>query len=62
MARAKKDGKFLNCYIDRAVFDRLEEYCQKTAFPKTTVLEKALKKYLSEFDTDEEDKSLKKDF
>ena len=46
MARAKKDGKFLNCYIDRGIIEKLEEYCKATSIPKTSVVEKALIQYL----------------
>lgn len=46
MARAKKDGKFFNCYIDKEIFEKLEQYCEKTSIPKTSVVEKALSQYL----------------
>lgn len=46
MARAKKDGKFFNCYIDKEIFEKMERYCEKTSIPKTSVVEKALSQYL----------------
>ncbi|MBR1439818.1 MAG: ribbon-helix-helix domain-containing protein [Lachnospiraceae bacterium] len=50
MSRAKKDGKFLNCYIDKSILDKLEEYCDVTSVPKTSVVEKALQQYLMQFE------------
>ena len=46
MARIKKDGKFLNCYIRKDIFEKLELYCNDTSIPKTAVVEKALEQYL----------------
>jgi len=46
MARAKKDGQFLNCYIRKEIFDKLALYSDDTGIPKTVVVEKALQKYL----------------
>ncbi len=51
MPRAKKDGKFLNCYIDREILEKLEQYCGETGIPKTSVVEKALGQYLMQFET-----------
>lgn len=50
MPRAKKDGKFLNCYVDRKIFEKLEQYCNETGIPKTSVVEKALGQYLMQFE------------
>lgn len=50
MPRAKKDGKFLNCYVDKEIFVKLEQYCEKTSIPKTAVVEKALSRYLMQFE------------
>ncbi len=48
MARAKKDGQFLNCYVRKEIFERLTRYSDNTLLPKTAVVEKALEKYLNE--------------
>ncbi|SFO83370.1 Ribbon-helix-helix domain-containing protein [Acidaminococcus fermentans] len=48
MTRVKKDGKFLNCFIKREILEQLATYSDDTGIPKTTVVEKALKKYLDE--------------
>lgn len=50
MPRAKKDGKFLNCYVNKNIMDKLEKYCDKTSIPKTSVVEKALGQYLTQFE------------
>ena len=50
MPRAKKDGKILNCYVDRKIFEKLEQYCNETGIPKTSVVEKALGQYLTQFE------------
>lgn len=50
MPRPKKDGIFLNCYVNRQIIDKLETYCDKTGIPKTRVVEKALSQYLMQFE------------
>jgi len=45
MARAKKDGKYLNCYLDLTVHNKLSKYCKLNHETKTAVIEKALLKY-----------------
>ena len=50
MPRTKKDGKFLNCYVDKEILEKLERYCGKTSIPKTSVVEKALSQYLMQFE------------
>ena len=44
--RAKKDGKFLNLYIDRGIYEALDSYCESEDCTKTEVVELAVKKYL----------------
>ena len=46
MAKAKKDGKFFNCYLNRTLWERLTRYSDVTGVPKTVVIEKSLSKYL----------------
>ncbi len=48
MARAKKDGKFISCYIEKTLYDKLETYSVETKMPKTSVIEIALEHYLKE--------------
>ncbi len=50
MARAKKNGKYVNYYIDATVVERLEQYCEETGLTKTMALERILKAYFAELD------------
>ncbi|MCR4586149.1 MAG: ribbon-helix-helix domain-containing protein [Lachnospiraceae bacterium] len=45
MARAKKDGKFFNCYIKQDLWEKITEYSEVTRLPKTAIVEKALEDY-----------------
>ena len=50
MARAKKNRKTTaNFYLDKEVFELLEQYPGETGIPKTTVMEKALQQHLKNF-------------
>ena len=46
MARQKKDGQFLNCYMRKDLYDRVETYCNETMIPKTAIVEKAVQEYM----------------
>ncbi len=46
MARAKKEGQFLNAKISQDLFDRVVNYCEKSRLSKTAVMEMALQMYL----------------
>ena len=50
MARARKDGKYINLRIQKAVYQRYEDYCQKEARTKTAALERMISTYLDEYD------------
>ena len=57
MARPKvKKWKNLGIRLDEEVFRMLEEYCEKTGLKKTTVVEKALRKYIKDILVNEEEK------
>ena len=49
MGRVKKDGKSLNCVIDRIIFEQLETYCNDVGQTKTMAVERILKQFLSEY-------------
>ena len=53
MARPKKDGRHINYYIDRMIFERLEEYADEKGQTMTTALERILKQF---FDKNDEGK------
>ena len=48
MQREKKDSRNFTCKFDRGIFERLEEFCQLSGQSKTTVVERAVQKYLEE--------------
>ena len=52
MPRKKKDGRHINYYIDRVIFERLEEYADEKGQTMTTGLERILKQFFDK--TDEE--------
>ena len=58
MPRQKKDGRHINYYIDRKVFEELEEYAQEKGQTMTTALERILSQFFEqsrkEKDTEEE--------
>lgn len=46
MAKAKKDGEYLHCYIKSDIMSKLNQYVDETGYSKTVVVEKALKQFL----------------
>lgn len=46
MARPKKDGKYVNFYIDSELLKRLKEYCEETGLSKTAAIERFIAKGL----------------
>lgn len=48
MARPKKDGRYINCYMNSNVLDKLEKYCEDTGLTKTVAMERILDKFLTE--------------
>lgn len=57
MARAKKNGTYLNVCIETPIYERLEKLCDEAGQTKTIAVERALNAYLDEFD--EKQKMLK---
>lgn len=53
MPRKKKDGRHINYYIDRMIYERLEEYADKKGQTMTMALERILKQF---FDKNDEEK------
>ena len=54
MPRKKKDGRHINYYIDRMIYERLEEYADEKGQTMTMALERILKQVVNK--TDEEKK------
>ena len=46
MARAKKNGEFINCKIEQSIVDKLNLYSEQSMIPKTAIVEMAVKEYL----------------
>ena len=45
MARQKKSGTYLNIYLEQTLSDTLDKYCAQTDRTKTSVVERALRRY-----------------
>lgn len=46
MARAKKEGSYLNAKLPTEIIERISAYSEATRIPKTAIVEMALKEYL----------------
>lgn len=53
MPRQKKDGRHINYYIDRKVFEELEAYAQEKGQTMTTALERILAQFFEQQKKDE---------
>lgn len=43
MPRPKKDGRYLNLYLDRALYEEFEQFCESLGQTKTVAAERAFK-------------------
>lgn len=50
MPRKKKDGRFINYYIDRTIYARLERYAQAKGQQMTTAIERILQEHLDRYE------------
>ncbi len=57
MARAKKEGNFVNCKVRQEILDRLNDYADKSMIPKTSIVEKAIEEYLDKVAPIQDDKN-----
>ena len=48
MAKPKKDGQFINFYLDRNLYNRLSCYAEEKGQTKTLAIERILKKHFDE--------------
>ena len=46
MPRAKKDGHYINYYIDREIYERLKQYADDKGQTMTVAIERILKEFL----------------
>lgn len=49
MARAKKNGTYLNVCIENSIYKQLNEICEDAGQTKTTVVERALNSYFCNY-------------
>jgi len=54
MARKKKDGRHINYFIDRQIFERLEQYADDKGQQMTTAIERILKDYLDKYEAEKQ--------
>lgn len=50
MPRPKKDGRFINYFIDRTIYDRLKVYAEDKGQSMTTALERILSAHLDRYE------------
>lgn len=46
MPRPKKDGRYLNLYLDRALYEEFEQFCESLRQTKTVAAERAFRMYM----------------
>ena len=51
MARQKKDGRHINYYIDREIFEKLSNYAQENGQTMTMALERIIKTFFEQQDS-----------
>lgn len=49
MAKAKKNGTYLNVCIDAKIYDSLSELCKEAGQTKTIAVERALSEYIKNY-------------
>lgn len=54
MPRLKKDGRYLNLYLDRALHEEFEQFCESLGQTKTVASERALRMYMDAIERKEE--------
>lgn len=50
MARPKKDGVYINYYIQKDIKDRLDRYCEDVGQTNTMAIERILKQFLDDYE------------
>ena len=49
MARPKKENHPISIRMDKAIYDRLTEFCEVSGQPKTVAIERAIAAYVNEY-------------
>ena len=52
MPRKKKDGRFINYYLDRNLFERLQRYAEDKGQQMTAALERILEEHLDDYEAE----------
>ena len=50
MAKPRKEAQPLSIRMDKPTFDRLNEYCEDSGQSKTVAIERAINKYIDEYE------------
>lgn len=50
MARAKKNGTYLNVCIETEIYDKLDKFCTEAGQTKTIAVERALTDYINRYE------------
>ena len=56
MPRKKKDGRHINYFLDRQIYERLERYADEKGQQMTTALERILKEHLDRYEAEQKEK------
>ena len=56
MPRKKKDGRHINYYIDRLIYERLAKYAEEKGQTMTMALERILKDFFEKTETEQTEK------
>ena len=57
MARPKKENHPISIRMDKAIYDRLNEFCEVSGQPKTVAIERALMAYISNYSLTAQEKA-----
>ena len=49
MARQKKEGHNVSLYMDKSIAEKLDEFCFRSKFSKTAVIEKSVVAFITEY-------------
>lgn len=49
MARPKKENHPISIRMDKAIYDRLNEFCEVSGQPKTVAIERAIDAYVDKY-------------
>ena len=50
MARPKKPNHPVTVRLEQELYDRLNDFCERSGQPKTTAIERALVSYINDYD------------